>query len=58
MTFLGEVPLLVAVRRSADEGTPIVVAEPDGAAAVAYEALAAAIRSALQLVSVPSSSTV
>jgi len=41
--FLGEVPLLAAVRASGDAGTPIVVAEPDGEAARAFGAISAAI---------------
>ena len=45
--FLGEVPLDLAIRERSDAGMPIVVAEPDGAAAVAYGAIAQAIRRAL-----------
>ncbi len=38
--FLGEIPLDAAIRRQADAGTPIVVAEPEGALAKIYTALA------------------
>ncbi|MBS0558755.1 MAG: Mrp/NBP35 family ATP-binding protein [Proteobacteria bacterium] len=41
--FLGEVPLLLDIRTSADAGTPIVAAEPDGPAAAAYSAIASAL---------------
>ena len=41
--FLGEVPLLPAIRASADDGTPIAIAEPDGVAGTAFAALAASI---------------
>jgi ATP-binding protein involved in chromosome partitioning len=39
--FLGEVPLLLDIRSSADAGTPIVAAAPDGEAAKAYSEIAA-----------------
>ncbi len=45
--FLGEVPLLRAVRAAADAGTPIVLAEPAGDAARAYGTLADALWQAL-----------
>jgi ATP-binding protein involved in chromosome partitioning len=38
--FLGEVPLLLDIRTSADAGTPIVAIDPDGAAAQAFGAIA------------------
>jgi ATP-binding protein involved in chromosome partitioning len=38
--FLGEVPLLLDIRSSADAGTPIVAAAPDGEAAAAYRDIA------------------
>jgi ATP-binding protein involved in chromosome partitioning len=38
--FLGEVPLLLDIRSSADAGTPIVAAAPDGEAAKAYSDIA------------------
>ena len=40
--FLGEVPLVMAIRESSDAGTPVVASEPDGMAAKAYIAIAAA----------------
>ena len=43
MPFLGEVPLLPAIRTTSDAGTPIVAAEPESAAAQAYAAIAARI---------------
>jgi ATP-binding protein involved in chromosome partitioning len=39
--FLGEVPLVMAIRETSDAGTPIVVAEPDGPSAAAYREIAA-----------------
>jgi ATP-binding protein involved in chromosome partitioning len=38
--FLGEVPLLLDIRTSADAGTPIVALAPDGEAAKAYSDIA------------------
>lgn len=38
--FLGEIPLDMAIRSGGDDGTPIVAAEPDGAYAQAYRAIA------------------
>jgi ATP-binding protein involved in chromosome partitioning len=38
--FLGEIPLHMDIRTHADEGTPIVVSEPDGDHAKAYLAIA------------------
>ena len=38
--FLGEVPLVMAIRELSDAGTPIVVAEPDGPSARAYREIA------------------
>ncbi|HET6569030.1 MAG TPA: Mrp/NBP35 family ATP-binding protein [Rhodothermales bacterium] len=38
--FLGEVPIEQAVRESGDDGQPIVVAEPEGAPALAFQELA------------------
>jgi ATP-binding protein involved in chromosome partitioning len=38
--FLGEVPLVMAIRETSDAGTPIVVAEPDGPSAAAYREIA------------------
>jgi len=39
--FLGEVPLVMAIRETSDAGTPIVVAEPDGPHARVYRDIAA-----------------
>jgi ATP-binding protein involved in chromosome partitioning len=38
--FLGEVPLVMAIRETSDAGTPIVVAEPDGPHAKVYREIA------------------
>ena len=38
--FLGEVPLVMAIRETSDAGTPIVVSEPDGPHAAAYREIA------------------
>ncbi|MGH7122560.1 MAG: Mrp/NBP35 family ATP-binding protein [Acetobacteraceae bacterium] len=40
VSFLGEVPLLLAIRETGDRGTPIAAAEPDGPAAAAFSAIA------------------
>lgn len=42
-TFLGDIPLEMAIRTAADNGTPIVAAEPDSPYAQAYEEIAAKI---------------
>ncbi len=39
--FLGEVPLVMAIRETSDAGTPIVVSEPDGPHARVYREIAA-----------------
>ena len=46
--FLGEVPLLLAIRETGDRGTPIAAAEPDGAAAQAFAAIAARVAEAVE----------
>jgi ATP-binding protein involved in chromosome partitioning len=38
--FLGEVPLVMAIRETSDAGTPIVAAEPDSPSAAAYREIA------------------
>jgi ATP-binding protein involved in chromosome partitioning len=38
--FLGEIPLLLDIRTSADAGTPIAAAQPDGEAGKAYSEIA------------------
>ncbi len=45
--FLGEIPLVMAIRETSDAGTPIVVAQPDGPHAQAYRAVARKVREAL-----------
>jgi len=39
--FLGEVPLTIDIRERSDAGTPVVAADPDGAAAQIYRQIAA-----------------
>jgi ATP-binding protein involved in chromosome partitioning len=41
--FLGEVPLHMDIRKTSDDGTPIVVSAPDGPHALAYRAIAEAV---------------
>ncbi|MGB0630743.1 MAG: Mrp/NBP35 family ATP-binding protein [Alphaproteobacteria bacterium] len=41
--FLGEIPLEMAIREGGDNGTPIVAADPDGAYAKAYRAIAESV---------------
>ncbi|WP_137135571.1 Mrp/NBP35 family ATP-binding protein [Rhizobium sp. FKY42] len=38
--FLGEVPLTMEIREKSDAGTPVVVADPNGAAAEVYKGIA------------------
>ena len=38
--FLGEIPLDMAIRETSDEGTPIVIAEPEGPHARAFRTVA------------------
>lgn len=45
--FLAEIPLLRSIRASADDGKPVVVAEPDSEAAKAYRILAERIAKAV-----------
>ncbi|WPB55275.1 iron-sulfur cluster carrier protein ApbC [Xylophilus sp. GOD-11R] len=40
MDYLGALPLSIAIRQQADGGTPTVAAEPDGANAAIYKAIA------------------
>ena len=46
--FLGEIPLLLDIRASADAGTPILAAAPDSEGGRAYEALAGRVAEALR----------
>jgi ATP-binding protein involved in chromosome partitioning len=45
--FLGEIPLEPRIREGGDLGTPIVVADPEAAASVAFRGLAETIRAGL-----------
>jgi ATP-binding protein involved in chromosome partitioning len=53
--FLGEVPLLLAIRETGDAGAPICASDPEGEAAAGFKAIAANVVSALagQRVSAP-----
>ena len=46
--FLGEVPLLLAIRESGDAGTPVVASAPQSPAGLAFAALAERVWSKLQ----------
>ena len=46
--FLGEIPLDIAIRKSSDDGRPIVVSDPDGAHATAYRDIAGRILDRLE----------
>ena len=41
--FLGEVPLTMRIRETSDDGTPVVVCEPDGVSARIYREIAAKV---------------
>src|SRR5690606_20923012 len=41
LPFLGEVPLVMAIRETSDAGTPVVAAAPDGPEAAAFRAVTA-----------------
>ena len=41
--LLGQIPLVPAMREGADEGRPVVVADPDGEADIAFQKLAQAV---------------
>jgi ATP-binding protein involved in chromosome partitioning len=45
--FLGEIPLLPAIREAGDAGTPIVVRDPESGAAAAYQKLATQVQEQL-----------
>jgi len=47
--FLGEIPLMVAIREGGDCGRPVVVADPASEAARAFSGVAAALRQRLPL---------
>lgn len=47
--FLGEIPLHYAIRENADNGTPIVFAEPESPYTKAYEDIAAKVKAELRL---------
>jgi len=46
--FLGEIPLLAAVREAGDAGLPTVLANPDGPAAAGFRAIAAQVAEAVK----------
>ncbi len=43
LPFLGEIPLVMAIRETSDAGTPVVAEKPDGPEAQAFRAIAAAL---------------
>ncbi len=45
--YLGEIPLAMPIRESSDAGRPIVVADPDGAQAQAFKAIARGVLDSL-----------
>ena len=47
--FLGEIPLLLDIRTSADAGTPIMAQAPDGVAGRAYALVAGRVAASLRL---------
>ncbi|MCS6932711.1 MAG: Mrp/NBP35 family ATP-binding protein, partial [Acetobacteraceae bacterium] len=51
--FLGEIPLLPAIRELADAGTPIVLARPDSAEAKAYRDIARQVKAAVTAAKAP-----
>ena len=46
--FLGEVPIFIAIREGGDAGVPVVVADPEGAPAQTFGAVAAALQAGLE----------
>ncbi|GAB5560268.1 MAG: Mrp/NBP35 family ATP-binding protein [Synoicihabitans sp.] len=46
-TLLGQVPLVPAIREGGDEGTPIVMSEPDSESAEVFDAIASHVRATL-----------
>lgn len=48
--FLGEVPLTMDIRETSDAGTPVVVSNPEGAAARTYRAIATRVWQELEAV--------
>jgi ATP-binding protein involved in chromosome partitioning len=49
VTFLGEVPLHMAIRQNSDAGTPVVESEPDSPHAKIYRAIAAQVHVKLKV---------
>jgi ATP-binding protein involved in chromosome partitioning len=50
VTFLGEIPLHMAIRETSDAGNPLVDSEPDGPHAAIYRAIAGQVRDRLKAV--------
>jgi len=46
--FLGEVPLTMKIRETSDAGTPVVVSDPEGAAAGIYKEIAAKVLAGIE----------
>lgn len=51
--FLGEIPLVPAIRETSDAGTPVSVSAPDGPEAQAFLAVAQKVKAALETASKP-----
>ena len=47
--FLGEIPLDTEIRKNADKGVPIVIGQPDSAAAVTYREIARALAAQISI---------
>jgi ATP-binding protein involved in chromosome partitioning len=53
LPFLGEIPLLSAVRGAGDNGRPILLAEPESVASRAFSAIAGRVACALSVLNLP-----
>jgi ATP-binding protein involved in chromosome partitioning len=53
VSFLGEVPLALAIREKSDAGTPVVASDPDGPHAQSFRDIAARVREGLTAESRP-----
>jgi ATP-binding protein involved in chromosome partitioning len=57
LPFLGEIPLLSAVRGAGDNGRPILLADPESAASQAFSAIAGRVACALSVRNLPDPGT-
>jgi len=58
LTFLGEIPVVSAVRSGGDDGKPITLAEPDSAVGKAFATIAGRVACALSVRNLPDPGTV